>query len=100
MFDSKGDPHVPLLQIGMTPLGPGIPNLATLLFNHPIRGIIPIINRLPNGIDKDEEPHEALVKRQTKDNQNMGTPRNYGSIPMKSTVVVQCEDGDHGPMAL
>ena len=48
----------------------------------------------PVGIDKDKEHYEALVKRQTKDYQNHGTPRNYVSFPIGSTVAVQCEDGE------
>ena len=92
MFDTKGDPHIALLQIRMTLQGPGLPSLATLLFNCPIKGILPIINRLPMGIDNDEGHYEVLVKRQTKDYQNQGTPRNYVSIPTGSTVAIQCED--------
>ena len=69
-LDTKGDPHTALLQIRMTLLEPGLPSLATILFNCPIRGIVPIINRLPMGFDKDEEHYEALVKRQTKDDKN------------------------------
>ena len=54
---------------------------------------MPIINRPPVGRDKDEEHYEALIKRQTKDDKNQGTPRNYVSIPIGSTVAVQHEDG-------
>ena len=76
----------------MTPQGPGFPSLATILFNCPIRGIMSIIKRAPMHIDKDEEHYEALVKRQTKDDNSQGTPRNYVSVPIGSTVVVQHED--------
>ena len=34
-----------------------------------------------------------LVDRETKDDKNQGTPRNYVSIPTGSTVAGQCEDG-------
>ena len=54
-FDIKWDPHIALLQIRMTPLGLGLPSPATMLFNHPIRGIMPTISRLPIGIDIGEE---------------------------------------------
>ena len=80
-FDSKGDPHIAILQIHMTPLGPGLPNLATMLFNHPIRGIMSIINRPSVDRDNDEEHYEVLIKSQTKDDKNQGTPRNYVSFP-------------------
>ena len=65
-FDSKGDPHIALLQICMTPLGQVLPSPATVLFNCPIRGIMPMINRPTVGRDNDEEHYEALIKRQTK----------------------------------
>ena len=52
---------------------------------------MPIINRPPVGRDKDEEHYEVLIKRQTKDDKNQGTPRNYVSIPIGSTVVVEWE---------
>ena len=92
-FDTKGDPHIALLQIRMTTLGPGLPWPATILFNHPIRGIMPLINRPPVGIDKDGECYEVLVDRKIKDDENQGTPRNYVYISTGSTVVVQHEDG-------
>ena len=73
-FDTNADPHIALLQIQMTPLGPGLPRLSTLLFNHPIKGIMPIISRPLVGINNDEGHHEALVNRQTKDDKNEGSP--------------------------
>ena len=71
-FDSKGDPHIALLQIHMTPLGPGLPSSVTMLFTCPIRGIIPIINRPPADKDNDGEHYEVLIRRQTKDDKNQG----------------------------
>ena len=47
-FDTSSDPHIALMQIRSTPLGQGLPSPATLLFNHPVRGM-PIINRPPTG---------------------------------------------------
>ena len=41
----------------------------------------------------DKVHYEVLVNRQTKDDKNQGTPRNYVSIHTGSTVAVQCEDG-------
>ena len=73
-LDSKGDPHIALLQICMTPLGPGLPSQVTMLFNCPIGGIMPTINRPPIGRDKDEEHYEALIKRQTKDDKTKVPP--------------------------
>ena len=92
-FDSKGDPHTVLLQTHMTPQGPGLPSPAIMLFSHQIRGIMPVINRPLTCRDNDEEHYEALIKRQTKDDKHQGTPRNYVSIPIGSTVAVKQEDG-------
>ena len=84
-FDTKGDVHIALLQIQMTPLGPGFPSPATILFNCPIRGIMPKINN--------EEHYEAILNRQTKDDKNQGNPRNYVFILTGPTIAVKCEDG-------
>ena len=65
---------------------------ATLLFNCQIRGIMPIINRPPVGLNKDDEHYEVWVKRQTNNDKSNDTPRMYASIPIGSTVAVQCED--------
>ena len=48
------------------PLGLGLPSLATILFHHPIRGIMPIISSPLIGINNNEEHYEALVNRQAK----------------------------------
>ena len=65
-FDSRSDLHIALLQIQMTPLGQGLPSPATMLFNCPIRGIMPITNGLLVGIDNDNEHHKEIINRQTK----------------------------------
>ena len=52
----------------MTQLEPGLPSPVTMLFNCPIRDIMPIMNRSPVDRDYDEEHYEVLIKRQTKDN--------------------------------
>ena len=44
-IETTEDIHVALLQTGSTPLEPGLPNEATLLFSHPIQGIMKIIDR-------------------------------------------------------
>ena len=53
--DTNADQHILLLQIRSTPLGQGVPNLATLLFNHPIRDIMPILNRPPLNTNNDDD---------------------------------------------
>ena len=77
----------------MTPLGQGLPSPTTVLFNCPIRGIMPIINRPPVGIDNDEEHHEVIIKRQTKNDKDKDTSKTFVSIPIESTVAVQQKDG-------
>ena len=62
-IESNDDTHIALLQIRATPLEPGLPSPASLLFNHPIWDIMPIINRKPINSDNDDDHYEALVKR-------------------------------------
>ena len=73
----------------MTHLGQGLPSLASMLFNCPIRGILTMINRPPVGIDNDQEHYKVIVKRQMKDDKGRHTPKMYVSIPIGSTVAVQ-----------
>ena len=84
--------------MGSMPLGPGLPSPAMLLFNCPIRGIMPIINRPLIGLNNNEDHFEVLMMRGTKYDKNHDTFRIYPPVPLGSTVVVQCEDGDCGPM--
>ena len=74
------------------PLGPGLQSPATLLFNHPIRGIMLILSRLLISTKNNDEHYEALVKRQKK-NKSHDTSRNYNFIPIESAVEVQQKDG-------
>ena len=95
-LDSGGDIHLAMLQVRTPPLGQGLPSPATLLFNYPVRGIIPVMDRPP--IDIDEEHHKALTNRQYRNDQGNDTFKNLVSLPIGSTVVVQQEDRDPGPM--
>ena len=61
--NSGGDIHMALLQIHTTPLGQGLPSLATLLFNHPVFGVMPVIDRKPLSRDNDNEHQSKLVHR-------------------------------------
>ena len=58
--------HTALLHIRSTPLCIGLPSLATLLFNHLIRGIMPTLSRLPISSNNDDEHQEALAKNKQK----------------------------------
>ena len=54
---------------------------------------MPIINRPLICLNTEVDHYEALIKRQVKNDMNNDTPRKYASIPIGSTVAVQCEDG-------
>ena len=87
--DSSGDIHMVLLHIRTTPLGQGLPSPATLLFNHPVCGIMPVMDRKPINIDNDDEHHKTLMHRQGKNDQNNDTLKIFMSILIGSTVAVQ-----------
>ena len=82
-----------LLQICITPLGHSLPSWAMLLFNHPVCGVMPVIDRKPVSIDNDDEHHIKLMHRQSKNDSNNDASQVFASIPIGSTVVVQWEDG-------
>ena len=52
-----------------------------------------ILNWPPVITDKNDEYYDTLIQRQANDEKNYDTLRNYNSIPIESTVVVQREDG-------
>ena len=81
-----------LLQIQTTPLGQGLPSPATLLFNHPVHSIMPVVDRKPVSVDHDDEHHKKLMHRQGKNVTNNDASQVFVSIPIGSTVVVQWED--------
>ena len=82
-----------LLQIHTTPLGQGLLSLATLLFNHPVCRVMPVLDRKLIGRDNDDKNHSKLVHRQHKNNRYNDNSPIFASIPIGSTVVVQWEDG-------
>ena len=60
-----------------------------MLFNHPIQGIMPIINRIPINSDNADDHYEALVKSQIRNDKNYDTARDCNLFSMGSTVAVQ-----------
>ena len=86
--DSGRDINMALLQICTTPLGQGLLNPATLMFNRPVHGIIPIVDCKPIRQDCDDNHHHKLVDRQQRNN-NDASPV-FAYIP---TEMVQQEDG-------
>ena len=71
------------------PTGKGLPSPATLLFNHLVCGIMPVIDRGPIDGDNDDEYHSKLVHRQNKNDTNNDTSQVFASIPIGSSVVLQ-----------
>ena len=69
---------------GARPLSP-----ATLLFNCPVRGIMPVINRPPISTDNDHKHHKVLVTDNAKMNKTKMLPKNLVSLPIGSAVAVQ-----------
>ena len=55
-----------LVQICTTPLGPGLPSPATLLFNRQAQGIMPVLHCKPIGQDHDDDHYGKLMDRQHK----------------------------------
>ena len=78
-----------MLQIRTTPLGQGLPSPAMLLFNCPVRDIMPVMDRPPINVDNDDKHHQTLMHRQGKNDQGNDTSKIFMSIPIGSTVVVQ-----------
>ena len=62
--DSGSDINMVLLQIQMTPLGHSLPSQATLMFNRPVCGIMPVIDCKPFVEDCDDDRHAKIIKRQ------------------------------------
>ena len=83
--------NMALLQIHTTPLGQGLPSLATLLFNQPVCSIMPVLDRKPVGEDYDDEHHSRLVDKQHKNDND--ALQMFAFIPIGSAVAVQQEDG-------
>ena len=89
--DSGGDINMALLQIHTTPLGQGLPSLATLIFNRQVHGIMPVLEHKPVGQECDDKHHRKLVDRQNKNN-NDSSPV-FAFLSIGSAVVVQHKDG-------
>ena len=70
------------MQIRSTHLRPRLPSPTMLIFNHPIRSIMLVMNS--SLINADNAHSEALVKN-----------KDHVSIPIGSTIVAQ--QGDRGP---
>ena len=72
-------------------LGHGLLSPATLMFNRPVCGIMPVIDHKPLVEDCNNDCHAKIVQRQQKNNND--TAVTFSCIPIGSSVVVQQEDG-------
>ena len=52
--------NLALLQIGSMPVRPGLPSSATLLFNRPIRSLMPKVSRTSTKYNQDEDNQNKL----------------------------------------
>ena len=102
MLITNADTFLALLQIRSTQLRLGSPSPATVLFNHPVISIMPVINRAPFNTNNSDNHYEAFLEGQEKADKNYDTLRNCNCIPIGSTLAVQLEDvgniidkGDH-----
>ena len=59
--ETNSDMYLALLQMRSTPARPGLPSPATSL-KCPIRGIMPVIHRVPINTSNDDDHYEALMK--------------------------------------
>ena len=85
--NTKSDTHIASFHTGSNPLGPGLPSPATFLFNHVIRGIMPILRKLPISQNNDYEHYEALLKKQK--GKNHDTSRNHFFFQIVHTLTAQ-----------
>ena len=76
-----------LLQICTTLLSHRLPSPATLMFNRPVCGIMPVLDCKPLVKDFDDDCHAKLIERQQKNNND--TSAIFPCIPMGSAVSVQ-----------
>ena len=65
-----------------------------LLFSGTIRGIMAVINRSPISADDDDGHCKTLVAEIHNTDKNYYTLRDYNSILIGPTVVIQWEDGE------
>ena len=68
--------YLVLLQICSSPIGQELPSPAALLFNRPIRGLMPTFNRPPIPFDYDDGHYNTLIERQQNTDMTKDTHKN------------------------
>ena len=64
--DNNDDVNLALLQVRSTSIGTGLPCLATLLFNRPMRVLLPQMNREQINFNADDKHYDTLKTCQDK----------------------------------
>ena len=93
-LDDNDNINLGLLQMGSKPIGTGLPSPAILLFNRPVRVLLPQICVEPININADDEHCKALKTNQDKYPKGIDTCKDSFSFPIESRVAVQCEDAE------
>ena len=81
------------MQMKSTPKGTALHSHRNLLFNRPIRALLPKMNREPINITADHEYYEILIACQDKYLKGDNTCIESHSFPIGSTVAVQLKNG-------
>ena len=98
---TNNDVHFALFQIRSTLVSTGLPSSAIMLFNKPIRTLLPHMGRELINVNNDDDDYEALKSRQEACTKNNDTHKDSTLFSSGSTVAVQIEDGGswlHGVM--
>ena len=77
--------YLALLQVTSTPPGPGLPSPVTLLYNHPVRNIMPVIKRELINANNNDDHYGTLVEIQVKGDKKCDTHQDFNSLPIGST---------------
>ena len=64
--EANNDLNLVLLQIRLIATDTGASSLTTILFNRPVQGIMPYVNRLPTNNDCDDSNNDRLHKHQNR----------------------------------
>ena len=81
--------HQGLLQIHSTLIGTGLLSPETMLFNRPIRGLLPEMNRDPINVNNNDVHYEALEAHQRKNSKGKNTQKHPSVSVAGATVAVQ-----------
>ena len=93
MFDTNSNANLALLQIGSMTIGSGLPSPASILFNWPIRGLLPQIGRAQILFNNDDDHYDTIIKRQQNTYQNINSCKDCIIIAAGYTVAELIEDG-------